>query len=79
MPADPFTGNQVDVLGLTMDLQAAWERGDDLQRKLDAAHTVLRDRDAELLKLKGPCRWAKDGCRLHWAHSGPCNIHPRSS
>ena len=33
--------------------------------------TVLADREAELLNLKGPCR--APGCRLHYAHRGPCN------
>lgn len=43
-----------------------------LERKLAAAKAVRADREAELLKLKGPCRVA--GCRLHYAHSGPCDI-----
>ena len=37
-----------------------------------AARAVLRDREAELLDLKGPCRVST--CRLHQAHSGPCDI-----
>ncbi len=37
-----------------------------------SARTVLRDREAELLDLKGPCRVS--ACRLHYAHSGPCDI-----
>lgn len=36
---------------------------------------LLRDREGELLKLKGPCR-APD-CRLHFAHRGPCDEVPR--
>lgn len=32
---------------------------------------VLAERERELLALKGPCSW-KD-CRLHYAHSGPCD------
>lgn len=40
--------------------------------KYEAAKTVLADREAELLRLKGPCRVA--ACRLHYAHSGPCDI-----
>lgn len=38
----------------------------------DAAKAVLADREAELLALKGPC--TTPGCRLHYAHSGPCDI-----
>lgn len=34
--------------------------------------TILRDRERELLELKGPC--SCKGCKLHYAHSGPCNI-----
>lgn len=37
-----------------------------------AARAVLGYREAELLELKGPCRTT--GCRLHRAHSGPCDI-----
>ncbi|HKU03970.1 MAG TPA: hypothetical protein VJQ80_14275 [Arthrobacter sp.] len=33
---------------------------------------VLRDRERELLALKGPCRDKQ--CSLHYAHYGPCNI-----
>lgn len=32
---------------------------------------VLAERERELLALKGPCSF-KD-CRLHYAHSGPCD------
>jgi hypothetical protein len=32
---------------------------------------VLADRERELLEIKGPCR--NPGCRLHYAHSGPCH------
>lgn len=38
---------------------------------LDAVRAVLADRERELLDLKGPCRIA--WCRLHYAHSGPCD------
>lgn len=31
---------------------------------------VLREREAELLQLKGPC--SNSNCRLHYAHRGPC-------
>lgn len=39
--------------------------------KLDATKSVLKDREKELLKLKGPC--PLESCPLHYAHSGPCN------
>lgn len=32
---------------------------------------VLQDRERELLEIKGPCSNA--ACRLHYAHSGPCD------
>ena len=37
-----------------------------------AAKSVLVDRERELLELKGPC--SSSSCRLHYAHSGPCDI-----
>lgn len=43
---------------------------DYLLAELRAARSVLAERDAELLNLKGPCR--APGCRLHHAHRGPC-------
>ena len=36
-----------------------------------ALRAVLADRERELLLLKGPC--SLTGCRLHRAHSGPCD------
>lgn len=39
--------------------------------RLRATKAVLADRERELLDLKGPCN---RGCRLHYAHSGPCDI-----
>lgn len=44
-----------------------------------AAKAVLADRERELLELKGPCSGGQVGvgpCRLHYAHSGPCDIRP---
>ncbi|MCY1141357.1 hypothetical protein OWR29_25445 [Actinoplanes sp. Pm04-4] len=32
---------------------------------------VLADRERELLEIKGPC--SSKACRLHYAHSGPCD------
>jgi 3-deoxy-D-arabino-heptulosonate 7-phosphate (DAHP) synthase len=40
--------------------------------KLKAAKAVLADRERELLAVKGPC--STQACRLHYAHSGPCDI-----
>lgn len=46
----------------------------DLLAKLAAAKAVLADRERELLELKGPCSGAQgQHCRLHYAHSGPCD------
>lgn len=45
--------------------------------KLAAAKAVLAERERELLELKGPC--SNKQCRLHYAHSGPCDIRPPMS
>lgn len=42
--------------------------------RIGATRAVLADRERELLELKGPC--SNPGCRLHYAHSGPCDIKP---
>ncbi len=42
------------------------------RRKFEAAAFVRGEREAELLDIKGPCRVS--ACRLHYAHSGPCDI-----
>lgn len=42
---------------------------------LAAAQAVLADRERELLDLKGPC--SNRECRLHYAHSGPCDCRAR--
>ncbi len=39
---------------------------------LDATRALLAIREAELLGLCGPC--SNRGCRLHRAHSGPCDL-----
>lgn len=44
----------------------------DRAAKVSATRAVLADRERELLELKGPCSSA--ACRLHYAHSGPCDI-----
>lgn len=36
--------------------------------------SVLADRERELLDLNGPC--SNRQCRLHLAHSGPCDTRP---
>lgn len=43
-----------------------------LSAKLAAIAAVCRDREAELLALKGPCSTSE--CELHDEHSGPCRI-----
>lgn len=40
--------------------------------RVKALESVLREREQELLEIKGPCSW-KD-CSLHYAHRGPCAI-----
>jgi len=60
--------------------QGSWEqptsvvipdRERDLAYRVAALESVLRDREAELWELKGPC--SNGRCCLHYAHSGPCN------
>lgn len=46
--------------------------GPDFKSKYESAKAVLADREAELLELKGPC--SNSGCRLHYAHRGPCDM-----
>lgn len=40
--------------------------------QLRADRAVRASRERELLELKGPC--SNPGCRLHLAHSGPCEV-----
>jgi len=44
------------------------------QLRINALTNILKIREDELLKVKGPCRWKEKGCRLHYAHSGPCYL-----
>lgn len=53
-------------------------RGDlpeDLQYRVSALESVLADRERELLDVKGPCSSSR--CRLHYAHSGPCDMREK--
>lgn len=50
--------------------RAATRAAADCCTRLRATKAVLADREAELLDLKGPC----SSCRLHYAHSGPCDV-----
>lgn len=59
-------------------LHEYWQRAEDARAELRKAHAAVRAarfvvsvREAELLKLKGPC--SNNECTLHYAHSGPCN------
>lgn len=46
-----------------------------LRTRIKAVEFVCGERERELLELKGPC--SSPECRLHYAHSGPCDIeHP---
>lgn len=42
------------------------------EQQHSATKFVLRERERELLELKGVC--STTGCPLHYAHFGPCNI-----
>lgn len=61
-----------------IDSDTRREIRDDLAKEIDkagrisATRAVLADRERELLELKGPC--GSTGCRLHYAHSGPCDV-----
>jgi hypothetical protein len=44
----------------------------DLLAKLAATKAVLAERERELREIKGYCTTM--ACRLHYAHSGPCDI-----
>lgn len=44
----------------------------DVGAQLASALAVLAERERELLELKGACSTV--GCRLHYAHAGPCDI-----
>ena len=39
--------------------------------ELSAVRFVLAERERELLEIQGPC--SNRHCRLHYAHSGPCD------
>lgn len=39
--------------------------------RVEGLFAVLRIRERELLKLKGPC--SNPNCRLHKEHQGPCD------
>lgn len=52
---------------IRVDLAKAIEKA----ASISATRAVLACRERELLELKGPCSSA--ACRLHYAHSGPCD------
>jgi hypothetical protein len=45
-------------------------RHSDVVREVAMLRSVLTEREAELLEVKGPCR--AQPCPLHYAHRGPC-------
>lgn len=62
-----------DVVPSSMGFRApAAEYDAVLRRRVDVLESVLEDRERELLELKGPC--SSQSCRLHYAHSGPCDV-----
>lgn len=72
-----MTGKLNDVMAKLASIGPCQRVGCDMGEtvpayRLAAVESVLRVREAELLALKGPCR--TDGCTLHRAHSGPCDI-----
>jgi hypothetical protein len=67
------------AMGAVVGDSGAWAVDRDPKYQLDlearaqiiALRNVLAVREEELLSLKGPCR--NKTCRLHYAHSGPCD------
>ncbi len=65
MEVDAATRKEVrEDLAATIEKAAGFSSG----------RIVLADRERELLEIKGPC--SVETCRLHYAHSGPCDIRP---
>lgn len=70
---DPETGETEQLVYLD-DVREAVKR---LEAKLAAARFVCAERERELLAIKGPCSSKSEGCVLHYAHAGPCDIDGR--
>ncbi|MEV6297830.1 hypothetical protein AB0M02_00320 [Actinoplanes sp. NPDC051861] len=47
----------------------------EVKARISALTSVLAERERELLELKGPC--SSTACRLHYAHSGPCDTREK--
>jgi hypothetical protein len=54
------------------DADAVEEKFGEAAHVISTLRAILADRERELLELKGPCFTRR--CRLHYAHSGPCDI-----
>ena len=57
----------IEKMVTTIDLVT----GEKIDHKLAAVKFVLAERERELLELRGSC--SNEGCRLHYAHAGPCD------
>jgi len=55
----------------------SYQAVNDLIAQLRATKAVLAIREEELIQIRGTCR--NPNCRLHYAHSGPCDIQPEES
>ena len=62
-----------EPVDLMANLRASLDRA---KAERDASRAVCADRDAELLALSGPCGAP---CRLHYAHSGPCDVRTHTN
>jgi hypothetical protein len=60
--------------GTRREIRDALTKAIEKAAHISATRAVLADRERELLELKGPC--SNTGCRLHYAHSGPCDTRP---
>lgn len=56
----------------TMNAESIIQAGHTCCEHAEAARFVCAERERELLELKGPC--STKSCRLHYAHSGPCDL-----
>lgn len=65
----------IQLCDIIVDLQKEVFEQQKLMRsckfKLSATEAVLSYREDELLERKGPC--SNKECRLHFAHTGPCD------
>ena len=70
MPNIRSAESERDSLGRRLGVR--FDETERLRHRVSALEAVLIDRERELLEVKGPCSSSR--CRLHYAHSGPCDM-----